>query len=244
MPTHATGARLARDARTRRITSVLKNTYPKATIILTYANPWELLVAVILSAQCTDTVVNSVTEKLFKKYTRIEDYVRADAAEFEKDIRPTGFFRNKARNILATAKIIIGKHHGNVPDTMEELTALPGVARKTANIILGNAFGKVEGIAVDTHVLRLSQRLRLVLLDRIGGKKSLVFDRDGEEIVDFVKDADPVKIERELMAVIPRNDWFQLTYLLIDHGRAICKARKPNCTACILRALCPSSRTD
>ncbi|OGG24056.1 endonuclease III [Candidatus Gottesmanbacteria bacterium RIFCSPLOWO2_01_FULL_43_11b] len=218
---------------TRGIIELLKKTYPNAKIILKYKTPWELLVSVVLSAQCTDVLVNKVTEKLFAKYKTFDDYVKADRSEFEKDIKSTGFFRNKAKNILATARLVKDKYGGKVPGTMEELLTLPGVARKTANVILGNAFEVVEGIAVDTHVARVSQRLRLVDLDKIGGKNMLI---------DFKKDADPVKIERELMGAIPKSDWFKTTYLLIDHGRAICKAQNPKCSACILNKLCPSSR--
>lgn len=217
----------------RGIIALLKKTYPDAKIVLRYSNSWELLVAVILSAQCTDVLVNKVTDKLFQKYTKLDDYIHADPLEFEHDIRSTGFYRNKAKNILSAAKIIQQKFGGRLPKTMEEMLTLPGVARKTANVVLGNAYGVVEGIAVDTHVLRVSQRLRLVDLDKIGGKNMQI---------DFKKDADPVKIERELMGIIPRKDWFKLTYLLIDHGRAICKSQNPNCGACVLSRLCPSSR--
>jgi endonuclease-3 len=143
---------------------------------------------------------------------------------------------------LASAKIVVEKYSGKVPDTMEELTALPGIARKSANIILSNAYGKIEGIAVDTHVLRLSQRLRLIDLDRIGGKHEIEFLRSGTSVVDYKKDADPVKVERELMGLVARSDWFLFTYLLIDHGRAICKAKNPDCGTCTVRAFCPSSR--
>ena len=229
---------------TESIIRQLKITYPQAHIILRYRTPWELFVAVVLSAQCTDGIVNKVTAKLFVKYKEFDDYVRADIHEFEQDIRQSGFYRSKAKNILASAKIIAAEYRGRVPDTMNELTALPGIARKSANIILSNAYGKIEGIAVDTHVLRLSQRLRLVDFERIGGRNRAVFTRNGTSVVDFTKDADPVKIERELMAVIPKSDWFRFPYLLIDHGRAICNARNPVCTGCIIRAQCPSSRVS
>lgn len=217
----------------RGIIALLKKTYPDAKIVLRYANPWELLVSVILSAQCTDILVNKVTDKLFQKYTKLGDYIHADPSEFEQDIKSTGFYHNKAKNILASARIIKKKFGGKVPRTMAELLTLPGVARKTANVVLGNAYGIVEGIAVDTHVLRVSQRLRLIDLGKIGGKNMQI---------DFKKDADPVKIERELMRVIPRKDWFKLTYLLIDHGRAVCKAQNPRCSGCVLSRLCPVSR--
>lgn len=232
------------------ILAQLKREYPGATIVLTYGNPWELLVAVILSAQCTDVMVNKVTEKLFAKYPTLDDYVSADPNEFEQDIKSTGFYHNKANNIRAAARLIKEKFGGKVPKTMEELLTVPGVARKTANVVLGNAYGVVEGIAVDTHVLRLSQRLRLVDLDRIGGKKTVVFIRGGLagsqdhplRVLDYKKDADPVKIEAELMALVPKRDWFKTTYLLIDHGRAVCRAQTPDCTHCMLNDLCPASR--
>ncbi len=227
---------------TEHVLTLLAKEYPKAEIALHYSTPWELLVSVILSAQCTDSMVNKVTEKLFAKYTTLEDYVGADVKKFEVDIKSTGFYHNKAKNILATAKIIKGKFKGHIPKTMEEMLTLPGVARKTANVVLGNAYGVVSGIAVDTHVHRLSQRLRLVDLTKIGGKKLMVFERDGKPVVDYTKDADPVKIERELMHVIPKSKWFQTTYYLIDHGRAVCKAQNPDCSHCLLQTLCPSSR--
>lgn len=186
---------------TQKILKALKSLHPKVKIVLNYSNNWELLVAVILSAQCTDKKVNEVTEKLFKKYKKLEDYVKADIREFEKDIRPTGFYRAKAKNILTSARIIKEKFVGKVPKTMEELLTLPGVARKTANVVLGNAYGVVEGIAVDTHVRRLSRAWRLT------------------------NENDPVKIERDLMRLIPKKDWFKFTYMVIDYGRKFCPAR-------------------
>lgn len=173
----------------------LKRQYPKAKMILNYWNNWELLVAVILSAQCTDKMVNKVTADLFKKYKKLDDYVKANQNEFEKDIRSTGFFRNKAKNILAAAKKIKKEFGGKIPKTMEEMLTIPGVARKTANIVLGNAYGIVEGIAVDTHVKRLSNLFGLS-------------DEDN-----------PDKIEQDLMKLFPKKDWFTLTYRLIDYGR-------------------------
>lgn len=262
--------------RTKKIIAILKDTYPGARIALNYSNPWQLLVAVVLSAQCTDKKVNEVTAKLFKKYKTLDDYANADRAEFEQDIRPTGFYRNKAKNILKTAKIIKEKYNGKIPQTIEELIKLPGVARKTANIILGNAFGVVEGIAVDTHVHRISQRLRLVDMEKIGGgKKEVKFSRSSStsaisasaqdksasrggvqeqstalssakksnsQILDYKKDADADKIEKELMRVVPKQDWFNFTYLIIDHGRAVCTARNPKCFKCSIKHLCPVSR--
>lgn len=228
---------------TAAILSILKKTYPNAHIVLTYKNPWELLVAVILSAQCTDVMVNKVTERLFSKYKTLDDYGTAHVGEFEKDIKSTGFYHNKAKNILAAAKLIKEKFGGKVPKTMQEMLTIPGVARKTANVVLGNAYKVVEGIAVDTHVLRLSQRLRLVDLGLIGGgKKTFTFVKNQKTIVDFKKDADPVKIERQLMDHIDKTMWFQTTYLLITHGRAVCKAQKPDCARCVLAVHCPASR--
>lgn len=201
----------------RNLLQLLKNNYPDAKIALNYSNNWELLVAVVLSAQCTDVRVNIVTEKLFKKYKTVGDYAKADINEFEKDIRSTGFFRNKAKNILASAKIIKEKYNGILPENMPELLTLPGIARKSANVILGNAYRVIEGIAVDTHVIRLSQRLG------------------------FSRFKDPVKIENDLMDLFDKKDWFKLTYLLIDHGRAVCQAKKPACDKCFLNKICPSA---
>ena len=183
----------------------LKGLFPDAGIALKFGTTWELLVAVVLSAQCTDTMVNKVTEKLFQKYKTLGDYIRADTSAFEQDIRPTGFYRNKTKNILAAAKLIKERFGGTVPKTMKELLTIPGVARKTANVILGNAFGVFEGIAVDTHVKRFSQKF---------------------DLSDF---RDPVRIERDLMSVIPKKDWFNITYLFIEYGRHICPARKHDC---------------
>jgi endonuclease-3 len=201
-----------------------------------------MLVAVMLSAQCTDVTVNKVTEKLFAKYKTLDEYVHADPTEFEKDIKSTGFYHTKAKNVIAAAKLIQTKFNSTVPKTMEEMLTIPGVARKTANVVLGNAYGVVVGIAVDTHVLRLSQRMRLVDLTKIGGKKLMIFERGGRVFIEYTKDADPVKIEKELMAVIPKKDWFTFTYLLIDHGRAVCRAQNPNCAGCVVNRYCPSSR--
>jgi endonuclease III len=200
----------------------LRGEYPDAHIVLDYGNDWELLVAVILSAQCTDKMVNQVTAKLFRKYRSVEDYASADPATFEADIRSTGFFRNKAKHIIAAAQKVLADHGGAVPASIAGLLTLPGVARKTANVVLANAHPKAyakdadAGIAVDTHVHRLSRRLGLAVAD------------------------DPVKIEKELMAIVPRADWSQLTYLLIEHGRAVCDAKRPRCADCLLQDLCPS----
>jgi endonuclease III len=209
-----------REERIGKIVATLKKLFPKAKIVLKYSNNWELLVAVILSAQCTDKKVNEVTEKLFKKYKSFADYVRADPKEFEQDIRSTGFYRNKARNILAIARILPQRFGGKVPRTMEELVTLPGVARKTANVVLGNAYGVIEGIAVDTHVIRLSRKLGLT------------------------QHKDPVKIEQDLMKLIPQKDWFFFTYGMIECGRQICPARKHNdCKTHPLTKLYPKTAT-
>ncbi len=210
-------------AQAREIIARLREEYPEAGIVLDYGSDWELLVAVILSAQCTDKMVNQVTGKLFQKYRTVEDYASADPAELETDIRPTGFFRNKTKHIIGAALKILADFRGEVPSSMAELLTLPGVARKTANIVLGNAYPEAystdpdAGIAVDTHVNRLSQRLGLA------------------------KAADSDKIERELMEIVPRADWFQLTYLLIEHGRAVCMAKRPRCGECPLQDICPSA---
>jgi endonuclease-3 len=204
-------------ARMRQIIRLLRRAYPDAHCALNHSNALELLIATILSAQCTDERVNIVTAELFRKYRTAEDYARADRAELERDIHSTGFFRNKAKAIQGAAQLIIERHGGHVPQTMEELLALPGVARKTANVVLGNAFGIASGIVVDTHVSRLAQRLALTT------------------------NTTPEKIERDLIAITPRKAWIDLPHLLIAHGRAVCKARHPQCAECVLEKLCPSS---
>jgi len=182
------------------------------------SSPLETLVATILSAQCTDERVNQVTESLFRKYRTPEDYLRVTESELAADIRPTGFFNQKARAIRGSCRRILEVYEGKVPGTMDELLTLPGVARKTANVVLGNAFGRVEGIAVDTHVKRLSNRLG------------------------FSRWKEPEKIERDLMGLLSGDEWFPFTYLLIEHGRAVCKAPTPRCEECVIETLCPSSR--
>jgi endonuclease-3 len=203
--------------RIKEILKLLKEEYPNPKVALNFSKPLEMLIATILSAQATDVKVNEVTKDLFKKYKTVHDYAEADRTELENDIRSTGFYRNKAKYLQEASKLIIEKFDGKVPDTMEELISLPGVARKTANIVLANAFGKIEGIAVDTHVKRLSQRLGLT------------------------NNKNPDKIERDLMEIIPKKDWFQFTYMLIDHGRKICSAKKPAHDKCVVQDLCPSS---
>ena len=196
----------------------LEAAYPDAKVALNFSNPLECLVATILSAQSTDEKVNEVTATLFKKYRRAEDYLAVPEDELKADIKPTGFFNQKATSIRAACQRIVEVYGGEVPGTMEDLLTLRGVARKTANIVLGNSFGIVEGIAVDTHVKRLANR------------------------IGFSNESDPVKIEQDLMRLIPREKWFSFTYVLIDHGRAICHAKKPRCTECPIEPLCPSSQ--
>jgi endonuclease-3 len=207
------------DDKANEILDLLKKEYPKVKIALHYSNPLELLVSTILSAQCTDKQVNAVTKKLFVKYRTPQDFTRISPEELEKDIYSTGFYRNKAKNIIGACKIIASEYNSKVPDTMEELLKLPGVARKTANIVLAGAFGKIEGMAVDTHVKRLSGRLGLTT------------------------HIDPEKIERDLLKIIPKNEWDLFSLLLINHGRKVCAARKPLCGECILDKLCPSAHT-
>jgi endonuclease-3 len=205
------------ERRAPEIIRILSETYPDATVALRFSNALEMLVATILSAQCTDERVNAVTETLFRKYRTPEDYLRVPEDELKADIKPTGFFNQKATSIRAACERIVDAYGGRVPDTMEELMTLRGVARKTANIVMGNAYGKVEGIAVDTHVKRVSNRLGLT------------------------EASDPDKIELDLMRRIPRERWFDFTYVLIDHGRATCVARRPRCEGCPVNHLCPAS---
>ena len=205
--------RAERKKKAMKIVKKLKELFPKATIALHYSNDWELLVAVELSAQCTDKKVNEVTKLLFKKYRMLDDYVHADPKEFEQDIKSTGFYHNKTKNILAAAKMIKERFNGKVPKTMEEILEVPGVARKTANVVLGMAYGVVEGIAVDTHVIRLSRLLGLT------------------------DQKDPVKIERDLMEILPKEEWLEFTYRLIDYGRAYCPAKAHDHARCPLTAI-------
>jgi len=202
--------------KTSEIIKKLKKEYPEPKTALNFNNPFELLVATVLSAQTTDVQVNKVTANLFKKYRSVKEYADAPPESFKKDINSVNFYNNKAKNIQASAKMITEQFNSEVPKTMDALTSLPGVARKTANIVLSNAFGINEGIAVDTHVKRLSFRLGLT------------------------KNEDPVKIEKDLMALTPKKDWNTLSHLLILHGREICQAKKPNHQECVLYDLCPS----
>lgn len=195
----------------------LRVLYPNAKYALTFSTPLELFVATQLAAQCTDERVNAVTEALFKKYRSAEEYATVSQEELEQDIKPTGFYRNKARNIRAACQYLVRYSQGEVPQTMAELLKLPGVARKTANVVLGNAFGRVEGIIVDTHVDRLAHRFGWSTQDSIE------------------------RIEQELMLFIPKQEWLSLAHRTIYHGRAVCTARKPRCTECTLAKLCPSA---
>src|SRR5579859_6613732 len=199
------------------IIAELRRLYPDAKCSLDFSTPLQLLVATQLAAQCTDERVNIVTKDLFRKYRSVEDYATVRQEELEQDIRSTGFYRNKAKNIRAACQRIITNYGGEVPRTMEDLLTLPGVARKTANVVLGNAFGIVEGFVVDTHIGRLARRFG------------------------WTTHEDPVKVEKDLMRLIPQKDWLDLSHMLIYHGRAICVARKPLCEKCTLAKLCPSA---
>ena len=195
----------------------LKAEYPDAHCALDFTSPYQLIVATILSAQCTDVRVNMVTPALFKKYPSVHELARADQGELEEMIKSTGFFRNKAKSLIGMARAVVADHGGTLPRSMEELRALPGVGRKTANVVLGNAFGMNEGITVDTHVTRLSRLLGLT------------------------RQLDAEKIEQDLMQVIPRDDWTIFSHLLIEHGRKVCIARRPQHEKCVLRDICPSA---
>jgi endonuclease III len=217
-------ARSPLDDRAPEVIRLLKEAYPEARVALGFSNPLECLVAVILSAQATDVKVNEVTEMLFQKYRTPQDYLRVPEAELAADLKPTGFFNQKTRAVRGACRMIVEEFEGKVPDSIADLVKLPGVARKTANIVLGNAYPEKlrtdpdAGVAVDTHVRRVSQRLG------------------------FTEQKDPNKVERDLMEILPREDWFGFTYVLIDHGRAVCKAPTPRCEECPVSHLCPSSR--
>jgi endonuclease III len=201
----------------RKIIRLLKRAYPDAKCSLNHTNAFELLIATILSAQCTDVRVNIVTQDLFRKYRKPEDYLKVSAKELERNIRTTGFFRNKTKSIQGTVKVLTEEYGGKVPNTIEELLELPGVARKTANVVMGNAFGISSGVVVDTHVTRLSHRLGLS------------------------RQKTAEKIEQDLITVVPKKDWVIFPHLMIAHGRAICRARNPLCAECVVEKLCPSS---
>jgi endonuclease-3 len=204
-------------ARALKIIELLEKEHPDAKVALHYKNPLELLVATILSAQATDEQINVITPKLFQKYKTAEDYANAELTELEQDIKSSGFYHNKAKNLKNSAKLLVEKYNSQVPKTMEELVELPGVARKTANIVLFNAYGVTAGVAVDTHVRRLAQRLGLT------------------------ENSDQNKIEKDLMNIVPKDKWMRITDLLIFHGRRVCDARKPRCDVCVLNKICPSA---
>jgi endonuclease-3 len=206
-------------ARALKVMKLLEKEHADAKIALHYKNPLELLVATILSAQATDEQINAITPKLFQKYKTAKDYANADLSELEQDIKSSGFYHNKAKNLKNSAKLLVEKYNSQVPKTMEELVELPGVARKTANIVLTNAYGVIAGVAVDTHVRRLAQRLGLT------------------------ENSNPDKIEKDLMNIVPKDKWTRITDLLIFHGRRVCDARKPKCDVCVLNKICPSAFT-
>ena len=207
----------ARRERAAEILARLRREFPQTRIALDFQSPLQLLMATVLAAQCTDQKVNEVTPPLFRRYPTARDFAAADLAELEEMVRQTGFYRNKAKALKNLGMTLVAEHGGEVPDAMEPLVALPGVGRKTANVVLGNAFGRNEGIAVDTHVQRLSRRLFLT------------------------EEEDPEKIERDLAAILPREEWTRFALLLQDHGRKVCKARKPECAVCPVADLCPSA---
>jgi endonuclease-3 len=207
----------ARRQRAGEIVERLRRAYPEVRLALDFQSPLQLLMATVLAAQCTDERVNQVTPALFQRYPTARDYAAADLAELEEMVRTTGFYRNKARALKNLGTALVAEHGGEVPASLESLVSLPGVGRKTANVVLGNAFGKNEGVAVDTHVQRLSRRLFLT------------------------EEADPEKIERDLVALLPREEWTRFALLLQDHGRKVCKARKPECAICPVADLCPSA---
>jgi endonuclease-3 len=206
-----------RRERAKKITAKLHKAYPDAKCSLNHQTPFQLLIATILSAQCTDDRVNIVTADLFRQYKKPEDFLELSQPELEAIIRSTGFYRNKAKSVLGTARKLVNEFNSSVPQTMDELLSLPGVARKTANVVLGNAFGIAAGVVVDTHVSRLSQRLGLT------------------------ENTTPEKIERDLIEIIPKKEWVEYPHLMIYHGRKVCKARGPLCAECVINTLCPSS---
>lgn len=218
MPRTAARRKRATPERAREIYDRLVEHYPDAHCALDFKTPYQLLVATILSAQCTDKRVNMVTPSLFKRYRTPAAMADADPAELEEMIKSTGFYRNKSKSLLGMSRALVERHHGKVPQQLEELVELPGVGRKTANVVLGNAFDKNEGVVVDTHVGRVSERLGLT------------------------RETDPVKIEQDLMRLYPSERWTMLAHLLIEHGRRICVARRPKCEECFLNDICPSSR--
>jgi endonuclease-3 len=214
VPIKRPGTAAGREERYRKILEILDGIYPGVTTALHHKNAWQLLVATILSAQSTDKLINQVTPGLFRKYPTIQDFAGSSQAELAADIRATGFFNNKAKSLIGAAKKVLSDFGGKVPRTMEEMLTIPGVARKTANVVLGSAYGIASGIAVDTHVQRVAQRL------------------------DLTKNSDPVKIEQDLLKIVPQEKWILFSHQLIHHGRALCAARKPRCAECPLDPLC------
>lgn len=208
----------AEKQRAAQIVAELKRMYPDARSALNFSSPLELLVGTILAAQCTDERVNAVTATLFKKYPTAADYAAATQEEMERDVKPTGFYRNKAKNLRTMAQILVERYGGAVPRTMAELVALPGAARKTANVVLGNAYGIVEGVVVDTHMLRIARRLG------------------------WTTSEDPLVVERDVMALLPQSEWVHVSHLMQYHGRALCQARKPLCASCGVASLCPTGQ--
>jgi endonuclease-3 len=220
MPDTASSPAAGERERAHEVITRLRQLYPDARCSLDFSTPLDLLVATILSAQCTDERVNAVTASLFKKYRSAADYAQAQPEELEQDIKHTGFYRNKAKHLREATRLLVERHGGEVPKTMRELMALPGVARKTANVVMGNAYGIVEGVVVDTHVGRLARRLG------------------------FTQSEDPVRVEQDLMALFSQEDWLPLSHLLIYHGRAVCQARRPLCEDCVLADICPTGRAN
>lgn len=200
------------------IIRILRKTYPRSRTALYFKTPFQILTATILSAQCRDDLVNRITPSLFREYKTVYDFAKAKEHILQQEIRSTGFYRSKAKNIIAASKMIVDKFNGKVPDSMADLVLLPGVARKTANIVLSSVFNKAEGIAVDTHVKRLSYRLRLSIEDN------------------------PDKIEKDLMEIVPKKNWLDFNYMLVNHGRSVCLAKKPKCPECVVRHLCPEAK--
>lgn len=226
----------------QRILELLAQLYPDAAIALAFKTPWELLVSIMLSAQCTDKKVNEVTPGLFRQFPAVDAFASADIRSLEEKIFPTGFYHMKAAHIQQAARIIIQTHNGAVPKTLAALTALPGVGRKTAHIVLANAYGIASGIPVDTHVARISQRLRLVDINTIGGNVPLWITRENHRILDYYRHPDTNRIEVQLCTRIPKSQWNTISYQIIEHGRSLCKALRPGCSSCPLAPLCPAAR--
>lgn len=226
----------------QRILEMLAGLYPNAAIALFYTSPWELLVAVMLSAQCTDKKVNEVTPSLFRQFPTVQSFASANIRTLERQIFPTGFYHMKASHIQQTAEIILNNYHGTVPKTLTDLTALPGVGRKTAHIVLANAYGIATGIPVDTHVSRITQRLRLVDIHTIGAGSPVWITRKNQRALDYYRQPNTDRIEAQLCTRIPISQWNKISYQIIEHGRTLCRAVGPACSSCPLAHLCPASR--